>query len=67
MSKQTVVNMIFEQLNLLSNRDFQIWMLNNYDRLCEIEKNQIVNAVDGFPIAVRHLDGEQYYNQIYIE
>ena len=57
----------FEQLNLLSNRDFQIWMLNNYDRLHAIEKDQIVNAVDGFPIEARHLDGEQYYNQIYIE
>jgi len=67
MSKQTVVNMIFEQLNLLSNRDFQIWMLNNYDRLYAIKKDQIVNAVDGFPIEARNLDGEQYYNQIYIE
>ena len=29
------------------------------------EKQQIVDAVDGFPLNARHLDGEQYYNEIY--
>jgi len=29
------------------------------------EKEQIVDAVDGFPLENRHLDGEQYYNETY--
>ena len=31
----------------------------------EMEKQQIMDAVDGFPIDKRHLDGEQYYNETY--
>jgi hypothetical protein len=31
----------------------------------EMEKLQIINAVDGFPIENRHLDGEQYYTETY--
>lgn len=31
----------------------------------EMEKLQIINAVDGFPIENRHLDAEQYYNEVY--
>jgi hypothetical protein len=29
------------------------------------EKQQIVNAVDGFPLENRNLDGEEYYNKTY--
>ena len=31
----------------------------------ETEKVQIVNAVDGFPLPFRGLEGEDYYNEIY--
>ena len=31
----------------------------------EMEKQQIMDAVDGFPLDKRHLDGEQYYNETY--
>lgn len=31
----------------------------------EMERKQIVDAVDGFPVAFRHLDGEAYYSEIY--
>ena len=31
----------------------------------QMEKEQIVNAVDGFPLDKRHLEGEQYYNETY--
>jgi hypothetical protein len=31
----------------------------------EMEKQQIVNAVDGFPLQNRNLDGEQYYNETF--
>jgi hypothetical protein len=31
----------------------------------EMEKQQIINAVDGFPLNNRNLEGEQYYNETY--
>jgi hypothetical protein len=31
----------------------------------QMEREQIVNAVDGFPLDKRHLEGEQYYNETY--
>lgn len=31
----------------------------------EMEKQQILNAVDGFPLDKRHLSGEDYYNEEY--
>ena len=63
--RQTAVKLIFEKFNLLSDRDFKSWMLNNHDFLETIEKGQIVDAVDGFPIDKRNLNGEQYYNETY--
>ncbi len=44
MKKQTVVQKIFEQMNLLSNHDFQSWMLNNTGELLLMEREQIVEA-----------------------
>jgi hypothetical protein len=63
--RQTAVKIIFEKFNLLSDRDFRSWMLNNYDFLETIEKGQIVDAVDGFPLDKRNLNGQEYYNQTY--
>ena len=42
--KQTTVALIFEKFNLLSDKDFKSWMLNNYDELFEMEKQQIIDA-----------------------
>ena len=42
--KQTAVEWLFEKFNLLSDRDFKSWMLNNYDELFEMEKKQIKKA-----------------------
>ena len=30
-----------------------------------MHKVEIVNAVDGFPIHARHMDGEEYYNETF--
>lgn len=30
-----------------------------------MHREEIVNAVDGFPIHARHLNGEEYYNEHY--
>lgn len=42
--KQTAVDLIFENFNLLSDADFKSWMLNNHDKLKQLEKEQIIEA-----------------------
>lgn len=44
MKKQTVVQKIFEQMHLLSDHDFQSWMLTNTGELLLMEREQIVEA-----------------------
>jgi hypothetical protein len=39
--KQTAVELIFENFNLLSDKDFKTWMLNTYYHLKDMEKEQI--------------------------
>ena len=34
-------------------------------RAKEMHKEEIVNAVDGFPIHLRNMDGNDYYNEIF--
>jgi len=31
----------------------------------EMHKKEIINAVDGYPLDKRHLDGEDYYNEVF--
>lgn len=45
--------------------DFSDVITEAFDQAKEMEKQQIVDAVDGHPIQNRHLDGEQYYNETY--
>ncbi len=40
MKKETVVEKIFEQFNLLSDRDFKSWMFANVDKLTEEEQTK---------------------------
>jgi len=72
--KQTAVEWLAEKYNYLAwmrTRD-EIsaslaveWLENFLEEAKEMEKLQIINAVDGFPIENRHLDGEQYYTETY--
>lgn len=39
--KQTAVQLILSKFNLLSDSDFKSWMLNNYDELIQMEREQI--------------------------
>lgn len=39
--KQTAVKLILDKFNLLSDNDFQSWILNHYDELIEMEQAQI--------------------------
>jgi hypothetical protein len=37
----------------------------HFDQAKQMEKEQIVNAVDGFPLYTRDLLGDDYYNELY--
>ena len=66
--KQTTVTLIFEKFNLLSDKDFKSWMLNNYDELFEMEKEQIMDAhYFGYTDCRSHnmRTEEQYYNETF--
>ena len=64
MSKQTAVEWLlqrFEDGDMYNVEDAQFIK----HQALAMEKEQIVDAVDGFPLDKRHLDGEQYYNETY--
>jgi hypothetical protein len=44
MKKQTALNIIIENFNLLSDNDFKTWFLNSIDKLEAMEKEQIEKA-----------------------
>jgi len=60
--KQTAVELLEQQLK-------ERYSLMNSEPLFEqakqMEKEQIVNAVDGFPLYTRDLLGDDYYNELY--
>ena len=41
--------------------------LADWSKAKAMHKVEIVNAVDGFPIHARHMDGEEYYNETFGE
>ena len=44
MSKQSSVDFILNAFNLLSDSDFKAWMLNNYDEVKAMHKEEITSA-----------------------
>ena len=44
MSKQSSVDFILNAFNLLSDSDFKAWMLNNYDEVKAMHKEEIIEA-----------------------
>lgn len=66
MEKQTAVKWLEKEfVKLESTIGVHGVMYELIDQAKEMEKQQIMDAVDGFPLDKRHLDGEQYYNQTY--
>jgi hypothetical protein len=61
---KTTVALIFEKFNLLSDKDFKSWMLNNYDELFEMEKQQIMQTRQDIYVT-GDLNNEQYYNETF--
>jgi hypothetical protein len=45
-AEQSVVELIFEQHNLLSDADFTSWMLNNYEELKSQHKMEVMGAYE---------------------
>lgn len=41
--QETTVNYIFRRFNLMSDKDFKAWMLNNHGWLIEREKSQMID------------------------
>lgn len=62
-NKQTSVDWLFQQLWETPKDKFTWYSI--LEQAKKMEKQQIVNAVDGFPLSKRHLDGEEYYNETY--
>ncbi len=42
--KQSSVDLILNAFNLLSDADFKAWMLNNYDEIKAMHKDEIENS-----------------------
>jgi hypothetical protein len=63
--KQTAVDWLVSHLN---KQEWFTYKQREYiEQAKEMEKQQIIDAVDGFPLHNRHLDGEQYYNETFKE
>jgi hypothetical protein len=69
MSKQTAVEWIVNEFNKerLIDLNQKTTMYLIVQQAKAMEKEQIIDAVDGFPLQNRNLDGEQYYNETYKE
>ena len=66
MEKQTAVEWLEKEfVKLESTIGVHGVMYELIEQAKEMEKQQIMDAVDGFPLDKRHLDGDQYYNQTY--
>jgi hypothetical protein len=61
MPKQTAVEWLVEQLPLIQQEGLR----DIFEQAKQMHKEEIVNAVDGFPLDKRHLDGEDYYQETY--
>jgi len=62
MSKQTAVEWFIEQLKKPYSDKY---IMDIIERAKAMEKQQIIDAVDGFPLANRNLEGTDYYNKTY--
>jgi hypothetical protein len=63
MKNQTAVQFIIQEIvNYLPNIDgLDVIVI----KALTMEKSQIENAVDGFPIENRHLNGDEYYKKTF--
>ena len=67
MENKTAVSLIAKNFNLLSDKDFKSWFLNNLDYLTNLERQQIINAHKDSAMFEMDSDryAEQYYNETF--
>jgi hypothetical protein len=66
-NKQTAVQWLIHNIvedQTIKAKSMSEW-IDIFEKAKEIEKQQIINAVDGFPLNNRNLEGEQYYAKTY--
>ena len=66
--KQTAVEWLGLELNMIFHDITpELWeeVELKFQQAKQMEKEQIVNAVDGFPLYTRDLLGDDYYNELY--
>lgn len=63
--KQTAVNWLEAIIENKLSQPMSANFKELFEQAKAMEKEQIVNAVDGFPLNNRNLEGEQYYEQTY--
>ena len=62
--KQTAVEWLLQQIKLKYDVDFY-HIKNEINQAKEMEKQQIIDAVDGFPIEHRNMLGDEYYEKTF--
>lgn len=60
--KKTALNWLIEMLDIDTNDSITKDVIK---QAIEMERQQIIDAVDGFPIEHRNLDGADYYTQTF--
>lgn len=65
MKKQSSVDFIFNAFNILSDSDFKAWMLNNYDIIKAMHKQEIKEAWYNSLTKADYLSGNEYYNETF--
>jgi hypothetical protein len=65
-NKQTSVEWLQQALeDTILTHEQIMQTIGLFEQAKEMEKEQIINAVDGYPIANRNLNGIEYYEQTY--
>ena len=64
-NKQSSVEWFQEQIIKIVNGTCLLSEIEIFEQAKAMHKVEIVNAVDGFPIHTRHMDGEEYYKEIF--
>jgi len=63
--KQSSVDLILNAFNLLSDADFKAWMLNNYDEIKAMHKEEVESAWINSLTKGDYHSSEEYYNETY--
>ena len=70
--QQSSVDSILNAFNLLSDSDFKTWMLNNYDKIKAMHKEEIIESYCQGCLDMTNDDtifpretSEQYYNETF--